>query len=223
MLAVAAAEAVSVPARASAERAGTTLRGPDSSSAALHAAARVFALARRVGWGGGPATGGRLHSLLASRFSSCADSFGVLLLLILKTTTKPLLFSLNACLRKDCGRRLFGKEAVAGRICIGCAGFRLDGCWKRRFRGAGLARRSPLPAVGPHDARLRPLGNAVLESTARVSFSLLGLLWAATAFVRNSETGVSVVPPPPLSYPPSSRCSLVPFGFAFSEPEPEKR
>ena len=145
------------------------------------------------------------------------------MLLILKTTTKPLLFSLNACPRKDCGRRLFGKEAVAGRICIGCAGFRLDGCWKRRFGGAGLERWSPLPAVGPHDARLPPPGNTVLESTARGSFSLLGLLWAATAFVRNSETGVSVVSPPPPSYPPSSRYSLVPFGFGFSEPEPEKR
>lgn len=47
----------------------------------------------------------------------------------------------------------FAEEgAVAGRICVGCAGFRTDSGWKCRFRGAGLARASPLPAAGPRDA-----------------------------------------------------------------------
>lgn len=47
----------------------------------------------------------------------------------------------------------FAEEgAVAGRICVGCAGFRTDSGWKCRFRGSGLARASPLPIAGPRDA-----------------------------------------------------------------------
>lgn len=43
------------------------------------------------------------------------------LLLLLKNVS---LFALNICLlQKNSGRQLFREEAVAGRICIGCAGF----------------------------------------------------------------------------------------------------
>lgn len=67
----------------------------------------------------------------------------------------------------DSGRRLFGEEAVAGRFCIGCAGFRMDGCWKRSLRGASLRGGLLCPRPAHATPRLRPPRNSILESLAK--------------------------------------------------------
>lgn len=97
MAAAAAAEAVSVPARASAGRAGTAPRGPASSSEALPCSgARLRARPQVCVC---VCVGRQYRPPLALHFCSCGDFFRILFL-------KTILFAPNACRRKDSGSRL---------------------------------------------------------------------------------------------------------------------
>lgn len=158
MAAAAAAEAVSVPARASAGRAGTAPRGPASSSEALPCSGARLRARPQVCvcvCGGGDNTDPHLHCTSAAAGTSSGFFFK-------KPSYSRQMLAAEKILEVGCA----GEGAVAGRICIGCAGFRTDSCWKCRFRGAGLAWTCPSPAAGPRDAETAPPWSTDLESSA---------------------------------------------------------
>lgn len=60
-----------------------------------------------------------------------------------------------------------GEEAVAGRICIGCAGFRTDRCWKRRFRRSDFSVRGGPRAFLERSPRVRRRQTAPAAKTSQ--------------------------------------------------------
>lgn len=181
-----------VPAGAFAGRAGTALRGPGSSSEALPCSS--LSVSSSGGGGARPTCIAllELRGLIRGSFSSDLKHPPPKKNQQKKKKQKTnLSFLLSACRRKDCGRRLFGEEAVAGRfaLAVQASGGPLFG--NAVSARAGPSRTSPLPAVGPHDSRLRPPRNAVLSPWPRPfqlpDFSGLPLR------LSNSATGVSVL------------------------------
>lgn len=109
-------------------------------------------------------------------------------------------FALNACCRRDFGRQLFGEEALAGRICIGCAGFRTEGCWKCRVSPGPDPHGRVLCTQLAHATLTARPWNAVLESSATRTIWPPASRGCHLSSQKLPERGVSVLPIPlPLS------------------------
>lgn len=196
------------------------MRGPDSSFWKLFLQQRASLSSYGERGGVGVPERGRLHPLLAS----VLQLRGLLLSSFasyLKNNNKTFTVLAKCLPQKRLWKAAFRERSRGGAYLHWLCGFRLDGCWKRRFGGAGLVLRWSLPAPWAHTTPDCPRLQHSPGVHGQGILLLLGLLWAATAFVRNPRNRFLLSPAPFLST--VFKIFFSTFGFGFSEPEPEKR
>lgn len=190
------AEAFWVPAGAAAGRAGSALHRPASSAKAPRCS-RARLLARpKVGCDGGfPKCAPHLHCSPSAVRTSLEFLFFLPLF--------PLnisLFMLNTCCKKNSGRQLLGEEAVAGRICIGCVDFWMEGGGQCCVSLGPGSRGRHLCAPPAQPSLLSPPWNSVLKSSNDSSGHRNSRV--ATTFLQNFlKVRSPFISTPPLLHP----------------------